>query len=179
MMHLKPMGTPGKCPARNTPWTAESDELLVNLYPSMTYNQIAITMGRSVSSVSHRVTLLREQGRIPYKHHPLTPAQRRFIRDNRHTMTIKAVATTLGVCVSTVKYAARTMGISYHKYGDIHPRTKHPDSDIELIRQLRDEYNLTFREIGEKFDIHPLTCWKLYTSRLTAADTIAREYLPR
>ncbi|EDA0232251.1 AsnC family protein [Salmonella enterica] len=179
MMLLKPMGTPGKCPAHCRAWTPEEDELLVNLYPSMTHNQIAITMGRSVSSVSHRVTLLREQGRIPYKHHPLTPAQRRFIRDNRHTMTIKAVATTLGVCVSTVKYAARTMGISYHKYGDIHPRTKHPDSDIELIRQLRDEHNLTFREIGEKFDIHPRTCWKLYTSRLTAADAIAREYLPR
>ncbi|EEG5394310.1 AsnC family protein [Salmonella enterica subsp. enterica] len=179
MMHLKPMGTPGKCPAHCRTWTPEEDELLVNLYPSMTCNQIAITIGRSVSSVSHRVTLLREQERIPYKHRPLTPAQHRFIRDNRHTMTIKAVATTLGVGVSTVKYAARTMGISYRKYGDMHPRTKYPDSDIEFIRQLRDEHNLTFRKIGEKFDIHPLTCWKLYTNHLTAIDAIAREYLPR
>ncbi|EAM2929452.1 hypothetical protein Q3P76_003135 [Salmonella enterica] len=78
-MILKPMGTPGKCPAHLRAWTAEDDELLINLYPSM----------------------------------------------------------------------------------------------------KKAECNLTFREISEKFDMHPAVCWKLYTYRQTAADAIAREYLPR
>ncbi|EJE9857994.1 hypothetical protein M5849_004206 [Salmonella enterica] len=98
-MILKPMGTPGKCPAHLRPWTAEEDKLLVNLYP--------------------------------------------------------------------------------HKYGDFHHCTKYQDSDVELTRQLRDEYNLKFREIGEKFDISAYYCQRLYHRRHTAIDAIAREYLPR
>ncbi|ECL8678717.1 AsnC family protein [Salmonella enterica] len=179
MLTLKPMGTPGKCPAHVRPWTAEDDELLINLYPSMKKKQVAIMLGRTASAVAHRVCILQDAGRLPYKKPRLTPEQRRFIRDNRHSMTIKAIAALLGVSTSTVKYTNRATGVSYRKCGDMHPRTKYPDSDVELIRRLHDEYNLTFRELGEKFDIHPATCWQLYAYRQTAADTIAREYLPR
>ncbi|EAT0257998.1 hypothetical protein NXJ56_003069 [Salmonella enterica] len=178
-MILKPMGTPGKCPTNRRPWTAEDDELLINLYPSMKKKQVAIMLGRTASAVAHRACILQDAGRLPYKKRPLTPEQRRFIRDNRHTMTIRAIAARLGVSTGTIKYTNRAMGVSYRKYGDTHPRTKYPDSDVELIRQLRDEYNLTFREIGEKFDIHPVVCWHLYALRQTASDAIAREYLPR
>ncbi|EEO7833691.1 AsnC family protein [Salmonella enterica] len=178
-MILKPMGTPGKCPAHFRPWTAEDDELLINLYPSMKKEQVAIVLGRTASAVGHRVTLLQDAGRLPYKKTRLTPEQRRFIRDNRRTMAIKTVAALLGVSESTVKYTNRAMGVSYHKCGDTHSRTKYPDSDVELIRQLRDESDLSFSEIAEKFDMHPAVCWKLYAHRLTAADAIAREHLPR
>ncbi|EHG4041341.1 hypothetical protein J4198_005175 [Salmonella enterica] len=98
---------------------------------------------------------------------------------NRHNMTHSEVAAVLGVPVVTVKEKAWAMGVTYRKCGDAHYRTKYPDSDIELIRQLRDEYNLTFREIGEKFDIQARVCRYLYTYRQTVADAIAREYLPR
>ncbi|HCM4642890.1 TPA: AsnC family protein [Salmonella enterica subsp. enterica serovar Panama] len=178
-MILKPMGTPGKCPAHVRPWTAEDDELLINLYPSMKKKQVAIVLGRTASAVAHRVLLLQDMGRLPYKKPRLTPEQRRFIRDNCRTMTIKTVAALLGKSESTIKYTNRATGVSYQKCGDTHPRTKYPDSDVELIRQLRDEYNLTFRELGEKFDIHPAVCWQLYAYRKTAIDAIAREYLPR
>ncbi|EJM2369102.1 AsnC family protein [Salmonella enterica] len=178
-MILKPMGTPGKCPAHLRAWTPEEDELLINLYPSMKKAQVAILLGRTASAVAHRVCILQDAGRLPYKKPKLTPEQRRFIRDNCRTMTIKAVAALLGVSESTVKYTNRAIGISYRKCGDTHPRTKYPDSDVELIRQLHDEYSLTFRELGEKFDIHPATCWQLYAYRQTDIDAIAREYLPR
>ncbi|EJI6539041.1 AsnC family protein [Salmonella enterica] len=179
MMHLEPISKPGKCPAHVRPWTAEDDELLINLYPSMTNDQTGRVLGRSTGAIVMRVKLLHENGRLAYKPPRITSRQRRFIRDNRHTMTIREVAAVLGIAPNTVDKAIKAMGISYRKYGDMHPLVKYPDSDVELIRQLRDDYNLTFREIGEKFDISTRSCHALYARRLTAADTIAREYLPR
>lgn len=178
-MILPPLGTPGKCPAHVRPWTPEEDKLLIKLYPLMTNRQIAMVMGRGVSAIGCRVHLLRNAGRLPYKYHRLTPEQRHFIRDNRHTMTITAVAAVLGVSRTTVNDAIRKMRISYRKCGDMLSLTKYPDSDIELIRQLREEYNLTFKEIGEKFDMSRYTCRSIYLKRQTATDAIAREYLPR
>lgn len=32
MIHLKPMGTPGKCPAHERAWTPEEEELVISLY---------------------------------------------------------------------------------------------------------------------------------------------------
>ncbi|EAV6871676.1 AsnC family protein [Salmonella enterica subsp. enterica serovar Lexington] len=179
MLTMKPMGTPGKCPAHVRPWTASQDELLINMYPHMTYTQIANLLGRTIGAIRWRTTLLHEAGPLTYKKIRLTPEQCSFIRKNRHNMTHSEVAAVLGVPVVTVKEKAWAMGVTYRKCGDAHYRTKYPDSDIELIRQLRDEYNLTFREIGEKFDIQAGVCRYLYTYRQTVADAIAREYLPR
>ncbi|ECC3463233.1 AsnC family protein [Salmonella enterica subsp. enterica] len=179
MMTLKPMRTPGKCPAHVRPWTADQDELLINMHPHMTYAQIANLLGRTIGAIKWRTNLLREAGRLVYKQTRLTPEQCRFIRENRHNMTHREVAAVLRVPIVTVREKALAMGVTYRKCGDFHPSTKYPDSDIGLIRQLRDEYNLTFREIGEKFDIQPRTCRHLYAYRQTAADAIAREYLPR
>ncbi|ENU7736849.1 AsnC family protein [Salmonella enterica] len=178
-MILKPMGTPGKCPAHLRPWTAEDDELLISLYPSMANAQIGRALDRSTGAVVMRVSLLHKSGQLAYKAPRLTPEQRRFIRDNRHSMTIREVADVLGVPCSTVHRAKRDMGVSYRKYGDMHPLTKYQDSDVDLIRQLRDTYNLGFDEIGEKFDISERYCRSLYADRMTATDAIAREYLPR
>lgn len=151
----------------------------MNMHPHMTYAQIANLLGRTIGSIKWRATLLHETGRLTYKKTRLTPEQCSFIRKNRHNMTHREVAAALGVLTVTVREKAQAMGITYRKYGDAHPRTKYPDSDVELIRQLRDEYNLTFRVIAEKFDMQPETCRYLYTYRQTAADAIAREYLPR
>ncbi|EBR2769271.1 hypothetical protein B5V48_26445 [Salmonella enterica] len=178
-MRLIPMGTPGKCPAHITPWTTEQDELLINLYPSVTCHQIAHLLGRSINAVKSRVSLLRDMGQLTYKRPQLTPEQLRFIRSQHHKATIPEVAAILGVTPSTVWRRNKKQNISYRKCGDLHPLTKHTDSDVELIRQLRDNYNLTFREIGEKFNISRDTCRYLYRYRQTAADAIAREYLPR
>lgn len=178
-MILKPISKPGKCPAHVRPWTAEDEELLISLYPSMTNTQIGRALDRSTGAIVMRVKLLHESGRLAYKAPRITSRQRRFIRDNRHTMTIREVAAVLDIAPNTVDKAIKAMGISYRKYGDMHPLVKYPDSDIDLIRQLRDEYNLTFREIGEKFDMSTRSCQALYARRMTAADAIAREYLPR
>lgn len=178
-MILKPMGTPGKCPAHVRPWTAEDDELLISLYPSMTNAQIGRTLDRSTGAIDMRVSLLHKSGQLAYKKPRLTPEKRRFIRDNRHTMTIREVAAVLGIPCSTVHRTKRVMGVSYRKYGDMHPLTKYPDSDVDFIRQLHDEHNLAFKEIGKKFDISDRYCRSLYTDRMTAIDAIAREYLPR
>ncbi|EDX0905002.1 AsnC family protein [Salmonella enterica subsp. enterica] len=179
MIHLKPMGTPGKCPAHLRAWTPEEDELLVNLYPHMTSAQIATMQDRSIKAVECRIRVLQDMGRLTRKKVKLTSEQRSFIRANNFKMTAREVADALGIPVNTVWKEIRRQNISYRKYGDFHHSTKHPDSDIELIRQLRDEYNLTFREIGEKFDISADHCQHIYHRRHTAIDAIAREYLPR
>lgn len=178
-MLLKPIGTPGKCPAHFRAWTQEENELLIKLYPSMTNRQIAVVMGRGVSAINCRASLLRDMGCLPYKQTRLTPEQCRFIRDNQRKMTVNEVADAIGVSRDVVDSKIRTMNISYRKYGDEHPLKKYPDSDVELIRQLRDEYNLTFTKIGEKFDLSRQVCRYLYARRQTTTDAIAREYLPR
>ncbi|EBV4819678.1 AsnC family protein [Salmonella enterica subsp. enterica serovar Newport] len=178
-MLLKPLGTPGKCPVCVRAWTPEEDELLVNLYPHMTSAQIATMQDRSIKAVEYRVRILRDMGRLTRKRIKLTPGQCSFIRANRLKMTAGEVADVLGIPINTVWREIRKQNISYRKYGDFHHSTKRPDSDVELIRQLRDEYNLTFREIGEKFDISADYCQHIYYRRHTAIDAIAREYLPR
>ncbi|HBB6656359.1 TPA: DNA-binding protein, partial [Salmonella enterica] len=72
MIHLKPMGTPGKCPVCVRAWTPEEDELLVNLYPHMTSAQIATMQDRSIKAVEYRVRILRDMGRLTRKRIKLT-----------------------------------------------------------------------------------------------------------
>ncbi|EBP9847131.1 DNA-binding protein, partial [Salmonella enterica] len=97
MIHLKPMGTPGKCPAHLRVWTAEEDELLVNLYPHMTSAQIATMQDRSIKAVECRVHILQNMGRLTRKKVKLTSEQRSFIRANNFKMTAREVADALGI----------------------------------------------------------------------------------
>ncbi|EBV5086636.1 AsnC family protein [Salmonella enterica subsp. enterica serovar Minnesota] len=177
-MILKPMGTPGKCPAHNRTWTQEDDELLTAMHSSMTYEEMARQLGRSTSATRHRAMRLRMAGKLPYKHHYFTPEQDKFIRDNHQTMTVRKMAEVLSKHPYTVMKRARKMGITFAKFGDLHHKTKHPDSDVELIRELHD-YGISFAEIARKFELYPGAVYYLYHYRLTAADAIAREYLPR
>ncbi|EGQ4787402.1 AsnC family protein [Salmonella enterica subsp. enterica serovar Durban] len=177
-MLLKPMGTPGKCPACVRAWTPEENELLIALYPSMTYAEMAGRLGRSTSATMTQAGKLRKAGKLPYKHHYFTPEQDKFIRDNCLTMTIRKVAEVLRKSPYAVVFRAKKMGVSYAKFGDLNPRTKHPDSDVELIRALHDD-GISFAEIARKFELHPGTVYSLYHRRLTADYVIAREYLPR
>ncbi len=74
---------------------------------------------------------------------------------------------------------ANRLGISLDKCGDNRHCTRHKDEDVKLIRELRDNSDLTFKEIGEKFDISENVAYWLYCGRMTADEAIAREYLPR
>ncbi|EKD5379875.1 AsnC family protein [Salmonella enterica subsp. enterica serovar Anatum] len=176
-MILKPMGTPGKCPAHLRPWTAADDELLVNLYPSMTIAEMAVRLGRTVKATSTRIDLLHQSGRLHYKVQRFTPKQDAFIRNNCKTMTAKEMAVHLKKSPGCIKARARILGVSLHKCGDYSRCVKHPDSDVVLIRGLRDE-GISFEEIAGKFDISVGTTQWLYHHRLTADYAIAREYLP-
>ncbi|EAY8716924.1 AsnC family protein [Salmonella enterica] len=178
-MILEPMGIPGICPKHERAWTPEEYELLISLHQSMTYKEMTQQIGRSATAIKFRAAFLRQQGRLKYKCRPFTPSEDVFIRANRHNMTLREVSDHLGRYKSSVTFRAALLGVSYRKLGDSHRSKKYPDSDVELIRQLRNEYNLTFREIGEKFDLSPDTCWQLCHRRHTAIDAIAREYMPR
>ncbi|EHU8502184.1 AsnC family protein [Salmonella enterica] len=179
MIYLKPMGTPGKCPAHCRAWTAAEDELLINLYPHMTSAQIAALLGRTKAAIQLRVIRLRREGRLGHKHNQFTPEQDAFIRANRHSMTLAEVAAHLGRKSSAhIANRAKKLGVSYRKYGDLNPSTKHPDSDVEHIHALRDD-GMIFSKIAGKFEMPKSTAQWIYHKRLTAIDTIAREYLPR
>ncbi|EDJ1488164.1 AsnC family protein [Salmonella enterica] len=186
MPTMKPMGTPGKCPAHHRPWTAEEDELLINLYGKKTVAEMAKLLpapGRSVYAVKTRLSDLRERfpDLIGYIRHLWTQEQDNFLRKNRHTMTAKEIGNRLTPrrTESAVMSRAIYLGISLRKYGDNLPQTRHKDEDVNFIRELRDRYGLTFPEIGEKFDFSKDTTKRLYYCRHTAIDAIAREYLPR
>ncbi|HAT1683823.1 TPA: AsnC family protein [Klebsiella oxytoca] len=177
-MLMKPMGTPGKCPAHCRPWTQDEEEQLIALYPLMNFAEIATRLNRGEPATRYKARSLQQAGRLPFKHHYFTPEQDKFIRDNRHTLSIRKVATILGKKAGAVAFRIKKMGISYFKCGDLHSRTKYPDSDVALICALRDG-DMAFPKIAEKFDIPESTVKSIYYRRLTAADTIAREYLPR
>ncbi|EAP2381576.1 AsnC family protein [Salmonella enterica] len=186
MTLLKPMGTPGKCPAHRRPWTAEEDELLINLHGKKTTAEMAKLLpapGRSVYAVKTRISDLRERfpELIGYIRHLWTQEQDNFLRKNRHTMTAKEIGNRLTPrrTESAVMSRAIYIGVSLYKCGDNLPQTRHRDEDVNLIRELRDSSCLTLKEIGGKFDLSKdVTIW-LYHRRHTAADAIAREYLPR
>ncbi|EEE2367513.1 AsnC family protein [Salmonella enterica subsp. diarizonae] len=185
-MRLKPRGTPGKCPAHLRPWTAAEDELLISLYGKKTVAEIVKLLpapGRSFYAVKTRLKNLRERfpDLIGYVRHPWTQEHDNFLRKNRHTMTAEEIGNRLTPrrTEDAVMCRAVRLGISFYKCGDNLSLTHHKDEDVKFIRELRDRFNLTFREIGEKFGICAgMTVW-LYHHRHTAIDAIAREYLPR
>ncbi|HGB5892424.1 TPA: AsnC family protein [Salmonella enterica subsp. enterica serovar Kottbus] len=185
-MILKPMGTPGKCPAHHRPWTPEEDELLINLYGKKTMAAMVKLLpapGRSFYAARKRLSKLREcfPERIGRIKHPWTPKDDSFLRKNRYTMTAKEIGNRLTPrrTEDAVTGRAAYLGVSLYKCGDNLSYTRYKDEDVKLLRELRDQYSLTFSEIGRKFGTSKeLTRW-LYHHRLTAADAIAREYLPR
>ncbi|EJV3811599.1 SANT/Myb domain-containing protein [Salmonella enterica] len=186
MTLLKPMGTPGKCPAHNRPWTPKEEKLVISLYGKRSLAEIAALLpepGRTTAAVVHRVQFLRERfpDQFGYMRPRYTQEQDNFIRENRHTMTAEEIGNQLTPrrTRDSVTHRARYLGISLYKCGDNSPHTKYEDSDVDLIRGLRDRFNLTFTEIGEKFAIDKDTTRWLYHRRHTAIDAIAREYLPR
>lgn len=185
-MILPPMGTPGKCPAHLRPWTAAEDELLISLYGKKTMAEMVKLLpepGRSFNAVKIRIRVLRERfpDLIGHIQPPWTQEHDNFLRKNCHTMTAEEIGNRLTPrrTKASVMNRAVRLGISLYKCGDNLPITRHKDEDVILIRELYDSSDLSFKEVGEKFDpSENMTIW-LYHHRHTAIDTIAREYLPR
>ncbi|HAK3428040.1 TPA: hypothetical protein R4F56_001782 [Salmonella enterica subsp. enterica serovar Muenchen] len=183
-MILKPMSTPGKCPAHCRPWTAAEDELLMNLHGKKTVAEIAALLpepGRTVAAAKERLKRLREHypDRVDYINRPYTAEEDDFIRKNCHTLTIAEVATHLdNRSRKSVKGRAEKIGVSFRKFGERHQRAKYPDEIVFLVEEWRDDLNLTFSEIERRLNLPKTTAQHLY-KRLTADYAIAREYLPR
>ncbi|HGP2815352.1 TPA: AsnC family protein [Salmonella enterica] len=182
-MMLSPMSKPGKCPAHVKAWTSTEDELLMSLYATLTIDDVATRLNRTRYAVYARVSLLRQRypERLAYKAAPFSPQEDAFIRQHARTMTCQQMADCLGRCADSIRYRANLIGASLVKCGDLLPRTRLPDSDVKLIRALRDDTRsrrLTFREIGEKFGISGARARNVYWCRRTAEDAILRELLP-
>ncbi|EAS0616175.1 hypothetical protein E8Q24_28460 [Salmonella enterica] len=183
-MLLKPMGTPGKCPAHCRPWTPEEDELLISMRGKKTVAEIAALLpepGRTAGAAKERIQILRERypDRVDYIRRPYTTEEDDFIRKNCHTLTIKEVAAHFdNRSLKSVKGRAKKIGVSFRKFGERHSRAKYPDEIVFLVEEWRDDLKLTFREIERRLNLPRTTAQHLY-SRPTADYTIAREYLPR
>ncbi|EAO6532005.1 AsnC family protein [Salmonella enterica] len=177
-MILKPMGIPGRCPVCVRAWTPEEDELLIALYPLMTCKEITKHLNRSERGIRARARLFIQAGMLTAKHKPFIPDEDMFIRANRHSMTFSEVGAHLKRRADTVGRRARYLGVSYRKTGDFHHATKYPDSDVDLIHALRDD-GMTCPCIAKKFEIPIGAVRSICRNRFTAADTIAREYMPR
>ncbi|NAL89988.1 AsnC family protein [Escherichia coli] len=183
MMILQPMGRKGRAPAHVRAWTPEEDALLIALYPSTPVKDIAVRIKRSFWGVHNRIVLLR--GTYPEllkcKRLRFKPDEDKFIRKNARTMTGKQIGEYLGRDRDSVHNRARYIGVSMKKYGELLPFTRIPDDDVHLIRELRDAESprrLTFREIGEKFELSESTVNFIYHRRRTAEDVVLRELMP-
>ncbi|EAB8209718.1 AsnC family protein [Salmonella enterica subsp. enterica] len=182
-MILPPMGVRGRCPAHVKAWTQAEDEQLMGLYATLTIDNIATLLNRTRYAVYVRASLLRQRypERLSYKAVPFSQREDAFIRQHARTMTCQQMADCLGRSADTIRYRANLIGASLVKCGDLFPRTQLPDSDVKLIRALRDDPHprrLTFREIGEKFGISGARARNVYWCRRTAEDVILRELLP-
>ncbi|EJL9930427.1 AsnC family protein [Salmonella enterica] len=182
-MILPPMGVRGRCSVHVKAWTQAEDEQLMGLYATLTIDNIATRLNRTRYAVYARASLLRQRypERLSYKAAPFSQREDAFIRQHARTMTCQQIADCLGRSADTIRYRAGLIGASLAKCGDLLPRTRFPDSDVKLIRALRDDPHprrLTFREIGEKFDVSGARARNIYYHRRTAEDAILQELLP-
>ena len=171
---MKKMGVPGKCPAHVRAWSATEEETLIAMYPASTYREISLKINRSEAATRYRARQLRYAGRLSPKHIAFTPEDDRFIRRNRHLLTAKEMALPLGRSAKNIYRRAKLLGVSMIKCGDLHPSTKYPDEDVELICALR-EGGMPIREIAGKFEIAPQMVSWLCNKRLSAVDALTRE----
>ncbi|EMB3108001.1 DNA-binding protein [Escherichia coli] len=182
-MRLTPMGIPGKAPAHVKAWTQQEDELLITMYPDHTVRQIMKRLQRSQSSVKNRMLTLRERGLIGTKKKPLTKEMIAFLIRNRHVKSARELADVAGCCISCVKVNLRKRGYNLRKTGENHHCARHSDRLVELVAELRDNQNMTFRMIAEHLSramqMH-LTTEMVYhlCHRRTAADAVLCELLP-
>ncbi|EEO3128350.1 AsnC family protein [Salmonella enterica] len=177
-MIIKPMGIPERCPVCERKWTPKEDEVLIALYPLMTCKEITKHLNRTQQAIKGHVRILIQKGLLKSKYNLFTPDEDAFIRVKRHSMTLSEVGVCLGRTGNSIGRRARFLGISYQKAGDFHRATKYPDSDVNLIRALRDD-GMVYSEIAKKFEMPFTSVISIYHKRLTAADAIAREYMPR
>ncbi|EFS7077262.1 hypothetical protein HW008_002815 [Salmonella enterica] len=183
MTFLKPMGTPGKCPAHCRAWTADEDELLISLFGKKTAAEMAALLpaDRTHAATLKRIQVLRElyPDRVGYINRRFTRAEDDFIRENCHTMTLAEVAAHLKRPFTSVKSRKEVLEVSFYKCGERHHTAKYPDELVIRVQEWRDNFNLTFREIDRRLRAPRDTSRHLYFNRLTADYAIAREYLPR
>ncbi len=159
-------------------WTQNDEETLISLHSLMTYAEIGNILGKSESKNKKKkqhTYAKQENSPVNVNHSLLNKTS--LSGKNCRIMTIKEVARALKRPVSSIVNRARLLGISYFKCGDLYYKTKYPDSDVYLIRELRDS-GLSFSEIAKKFEICPNSVQYLYHSRLTADYAIRREMLP-
>ncbi|HGW3964280.1 hypothetical protein [Salmonella enterica] len=183
MMHLKPLGVPGKCPAHLRAWSALDDKFIVDNFPQLTAKEMASRVNRSVEAVRVRIVLLRSRGEIKcYRFRPYTKDEKAFIYLHSQDMTVNEMAHHLGRTIWSLEDFIYRHRISFAKFGDHHHCCLVSDEDVSLIRELRDSdplHPVPFREISEKFGIKVATAKQVYYYRLTADYRTAHELLPR
>lgn len=181
LLELKPMGKPGVCPKHCNGWTAEEDAVLLALWASMPASAIAERLpGRNERAVWDRVYRMRKTGvAFPtIKLIPFTDDEDRFIRRNCATMTAKEIGVLLNRNPGVVLQRGHVLGVRFRKYGEHNHQAKYSDEDVNLIRALREEHNLSFPEIAVKFEMSPKQVRDLYHRRLTLDDRLREDMLP-
>jgi DNA-binding NarL/FixJ family response regulator len=180
LLELKPMGKPGVCPPHCNGWTEQEDKLLLELWDSMSAAAIAERLpGRNERAVWDRVQRMRKHGIASpsLKQFNFSRREDKFIRENCATMTAKEIARHLHRTPRSVMARGHKIGVRFMKYGQYNHLSKYSDEDVLLIRALRDEHGLSFREIAEKFEISTKQVSGLYYRHLTQDDRLKDDML--
>lgn len=99
----------------------------------------------------------------------LTPENEHKIRTMSKSKTKKEVAAAIGCSIWTVDVWAKKLGVSFRKEGQNNHSAKLSFEDVEMIRDLREHYNLKQKEIAEKFEVSRSVVSRIcnYKDRLT------------
>ncbi|MFW7525319.1 hypothetical protein ACODM8_14450 [Vibrio ostreicida] len=143
------LGKKGAIASGSIPYSDYEIQYLIGNYGVISLKQIAKHLGRTYYSVVDK----RKKLALQYDINFFTEKEDHYIRANALKLTQLQVANNLGRTRSSIARRAILLGVRFIKASDDSPKTKYPQEDIELIRDLRDE-GLTYTEIGWKFDIH-------------------------
>ncbi|MCW8336371.1 hypothetical protein [Vibrio paucivorans] len=134
-------------------WSDEDLSTLKRLYiQGMPLDEIAVFMGRSLSSIRCKSSRLSLSTLAP-RRHKFTQAEDRFIKKNYGKISTSDIAQALALPISTVRErATRRLNLKCCYHGEANPASTISDDEVELIRQLHDA-GMGPTEISRKMEL--------------------------
>lgn len=100
-----------------------------------------------------------------------TPSDITKLKKLSKTHTMKEAAEDIGCSENNVKSKAKSLGVSFRKYGELHHSAKYSDHDVYLARELVDA-GLSTAEVGRKLEIPQPVVSMYYRNKYRNNDSV-------
>ena len=138
------------------PYSESELQTIKSYWGKLPAKEIALITGRSIFSVRNKAKAM---GLAKFRH--FNKEQTEFIRINASKLSAEEIGNFIGRSKTSVIYKAKHSGIRLTKTGKDNPSSKLTDQDIDYIRELREDYGLTLKNIADKFEVHEGTISKI------------------